>query len=208
MLNSLVNSILNFLQSFVCGLFDYSKWVFQSFQTALYYKHGSLIVLGIPISLTLEILLNSSFLGISVTFIFLLVFLMIADFWTGIIAARFKGEDITSRGVSYTFYKAFSYVFFFWMLAEVNKMLDGKAGWVYEQGLFTNAIIRNVIFIILSFREFISVGENIEKRFGRKPYIFTLATKVVDIIEDKFIKKIADSNICNDKEDEPKSDKK
>lgn len=200
-----LTSICLFVYGFASGIYESVKyssiWVYNAFA----YKHGSLMILGLPISLMIEMVTASSFLGISVTFIFLLVILMTTDFFTGVMAAKTKGEKRTSKGFSYTVYKFFSAVFFFWMLAEVNKLLDDQSGWVYENGLLMNAFIRNFIFIILVFREFISIGENIQITFGKKPYIFVLASKIIDVVEDKFIKKIADSDVCKD---EPKNDPK
>jgi hypothetical protein len=215
MLNSFttkfIKAIINiclFVYGFGHGIYESLKyssvWVYNAFA----YKHGALMILGFPISLMVEMAVNSSFLGISITFIFLLVILMTTDFLTGVMAAKTRGEKRTSKGFSYTIYKFFSAVFFFWMLAEVNKLLDDQSGWAYENGLLINAFIRNFIFIILVFREFISIGENIEITFGKKPYIFILAGKIIDVVEDKFIKKIADSDICETKEkknDENKS---
>jgi hypothetical protein len=183
------------------------KYLFSSFTNAIDYKHGALTVMSIPIALTIEFIFNGSFLGISVTFMLLMTLLIIGDFFTGIIAAKHLGEEIRSDKLSYTFYKAFSYVIFFWILQDIDKMIVRNEGWIYTQGEFTNAVIRNFIFVILILREFISIGENLQKRFGTKPYIFVLANKITDIIENKFIKKIADSDICvKDKKDEPKKD--
>lgn len=200
-----LTSVCLFIYGFGLGVYESVKyssiWVYNAFT----YKHGALMILGFPISLMVEMITASSFLGISITFIFLLVILMTTDFFTGVMAAKTKGEKRTSKGFSYTVYKFFSAVFFFWMLAEVNKLLDDQSGWVYENGLLMNAFIRNFIFIILVFREFISIGENIQITFGKKPYIFVLASKIIDVVEDKFIKKIADSDVCKD---EPKNDPK
>lgn len=197
-------SICLFLLGFGIGLYESLKysavWIYNAFT----YKHGALMVLSLPLSLMVEFIINNSFLGISITFIFLLVILMTTDFFTGVMAAKTRGEKRTSKGFSYTIYKFFSSVFFFWMLEEVNRLLHGQTGWVYDNGLLVNAFIRNFIFIILVFREFISIGENIQTTFGRKPYIFILAGKIIDVVEDRFIKKIADSEICKD--DKPRED--
>jgi hypothetical protein len=179
------------------------KYLFASFQSAVDYRHGALTVLSAPIAILIEFIFNGSFLGISVTFMLLMTVLIIGDFFTGIIAAKHLKQEIRSDKISYTFYKAFSYVIFFWILEDIDKMITRNEGWIYTQGEFTNSVIRNFIFVILILREFISIGENLEKRFGTKPYIFILANKVTDIVENKFIKKIEDSDICKkDKKDE------
>lgn len=186
-------------------MFILVKYLFASFQNAVDYRHGTLTVLSAPIALLIEFIFNGSFLGISVTFMLLMTLLIIGDFVTGVIAAKHVGEKIRSDKISYTFYKAFSYVIFFWILQDIDKMITRNEGWIYTQGEFTNSVIRNFIFIILILREFISIGENLQKRFGTKPYIFVLANKITDLIENKFIKKIADSDICaRDKDDTDK----
>ena len=173
--------------------------LFKSIGNALDYKRGSLILLSAPFALLIEFIFNGSFLGISITFLLLMTVLIIGDFWTGIWAAKHAKEQIVSSKLSFTFYKAFSYVIFFWILVDIDKMLIGNEGWVFEQGTFTNAIIRNFIFIILILREFISIGENIERRFGRKPYIFVLANKITEIVETQFIKRFTNRNENNKK---------
>ena len=92
------------------------------------------------------------------------------------------------------------YVVFFWILWEIKIIIEFQDSWVYAQGEHFVTFIRNFVFIILVLREYISIGENIEKRFGSKPYIFTLAEKLFDIIEKKLIKKIEGSDICDEDE--------
>ena len=207
MLNSFTSKIARlainiglFFYGFGLGICESIKISMSWIYSAVSYKHGALIILGIPISLIVEFVLNAEFLGISVTFGILLVTLMTTDFFTGVMAAKSRGEKRTSKGISYTFYKFFSVLVFFWMLGEVNRLLEDHGGWLYENGMIVNAFVRNFIFIILVFREFISIGENVEDTFGKKPYIFVLAGKVVDVVEDKFISKIANSGICKDDE--------
>jgi hypothetical protein len=86
------------------------------------------------------------------------------------------------------------------MLFEFNKLLTMNDGWVYDQGEYFISFVRSFIFIILVFREYISIGENIQKRFGKKPYIFNLAEKIADIIERTLLKKIENSELCDPKD--------
>jgi hypothetical protein len=92
------------------------------------------------------------------------------------------------------------YALFFWILWEIKKIVSVQDNWMYIQGEHFVTFIRNFVFIILVLREYISIGENIEKRFGSKPYIFSLAEKLFDIIERKVIKKIEDSSVCDNNE--------
>jgi hypothetical protein len=168
---------------------------------ALTYKNGSIVALAIPLSFLMDLFLNSSFLGISVSFGVLFIALIIIDLFTGIIASRHvNNEPIKSAKLALTFYKALMYALFFWILWEIKKIVSVQDNWMYIQGEHFVTFIRNFVFIILVLREYISIGENIEKRFGSKPYIFTLAEKLFDIIERKIIKKIEDSDFCDNNE--------
>jgi hypothetical protein len=167
---------------------------------AFCYKHGALILMSLPISMLIEFIYNGSFLGISITIGILFVSLITTDFFTGVIAARYNKEEFESTKVAFTFYKIFMYFAFFWMLFEFNKLLTMNDGWVYDQGEYFISFVRSFIFIILVFREYISIGENIQKRFGKKPYIFNLAEKIADIIERTLLKKIENSELCDPKD--------
>lgn len=167
--------------------------------SAFTYKKGSLALMTVPFSIFLEGIYNGSFLGINLTFTILFVIFIFFDFVTGVIASKNLGEKIQSAKIAFTFYKVLMYFFFFWLIFEIYKSIGQSDSWVAEQGLHTINLIRNFIFTILVLREYISIGENIEKRFGKKPYIFSLVEKITDIVESKFISKIEESEVCNQK---------
>lgn len=176
------------------------KLFFQtSIIPALTYKKGALVIWAVPFSVLLEMIYTGSFLGINLTFTILFIVLIFWDFVTGLIASKFKGEKIQSTKIAFTFYKVLMYLLFFWLVFEINKSIAESDSFFAEQGEHSINFIRNFIFSILVLREYISIGENIEKRFGKKPYIFTLVEKLADIIENKLIKKIEDSDVCNPK---------
>lgn len=162
---------------------------------ALTYKKGALIIWAIPFSVLLETIYTGSFLGINLTFTILFIVLIFFDFLTGIIASKFSGEKIESTKIAFTFYKVLMYLLFFWLVFEINKNISESDSFLAIQGEHTINFTRSFIFSILVLREYISIGENIEKRFGKKPYIFTLVEKLADIIENQLIKKIEDSDI-------------
>ena len=124
--------------------------------------------------------LNSEFLGVATSFIMLIAFLTVIDLFTGIIAARNEGSKIESGKLSLTAIK-FVMLFVWIVLAyHVNELLG------------QNSIIIGITtipLVLIALREFISIGENIEKRFKTKPYIFELIEKMFDVIELKFLKK-------------------
>jgi hypothetical protein len=174
--------------------------------TSFTYKKGALIILSFPISLLLDFLINGEFLGVGMMFIMFFFLLIIVDFFTGIIAARYNGEEIESSKIAYTFYKIFFYVSFFTMTHLIKKELIRQTYWIYDQFIHGLNVITLTVLILLVLREYISIGENIHKRFKKKPEIFKLVDKVADTIEKRLIKKIADSDFCenNDKKDEDK----
>lgn len=176
---------------------------------ALSYKKGALVFLAAPISFLLDLIYSGSFLGFSLTFIGLFTLLIIVDFFTGIIASRHEGQIIKSHLLSYTFYKFAMYLGFFWMLFEISKevdKLDKILGMEFlaVQAQHLLAFIRNFVFIILNLREYISIGENIKRRFGVRPYIFEIVEKIAEVIESKLIAKIESSEYCPPKKDDTK----
>ena len=50
----------------------------------------------------------------------------------------------------------------------------------------------------MALREYISIGENIKREYGKMPYIFTLAEKLFDFLQGKFFQKINDDNTQGD----------
>lgn len=166
------------------------------------YKSHSLAIASIVssgIAFLINLFLNGDFLGISISFLALFFTLVLVDFFTGVQAAKFKREQIVSGKLSYTFHKLLVYLLFFWLINEIHGLLMPYNGLGKDQGLVVLSLIRYFVFILLSLREFISIGENIEKRFGKKPAIFNIAEKIADLIEMKIIKKIEDSGICDTK---------
>jgi hypothetical protein len=173
------------------------KALFQtSIIPALTYKKGALAIMSLPFAVLLDAFYSAQFLGLNVTFLFLFLVLIIFDLVTGIVASRHVGEQIQSTKLVYTFYKVLMYFLFFWTVSEIQRIVPVGDSFIYQQAQHVLGFTRGFIFIILTLREYISVGENIEKRFGKKPYIFTLTEKLAELIEAKVVRKIEDSNIC------------
>lgn len=185
----------------------FTKKLIDPFQ----YQKGALLLFSAPIAfldVVLEWFYNTSFLGVNLTFISLLVLLMVCDFWTGLRASQKEGEPIKSEKLVYTFFKFLSSFAFFLIIFEVDKIIRNaniNSPWfsmVLSQAEYLVSFVRSFVFIILISREFISVGENIERKFGQKPYIFILVEKIAVQIELKLIKKIEQSDLCPDEKDE------
>lgn len=168
----------------------------NSIGNAWEYKSHSLALVSGFTAFVMDWFLNGSFMGIAISFLALFFALVIADFVTGVLAAKYKGEQIISGKLSYTFHKLLMYVFFFWLINEVHRLLYPYQGIGKDQAEIVVSLIRYFVFILLTLREFISIGENIEKRFSKKPQIFNIAEKIADLIELKIMKKIEESDIC------------
>lgn len=177
---------------------------------AFYYKKGSLLLVSILPALAIEMVnLNTGFFGISLGFIILFIVLIIADFITGIIASRYNGSKIESSKITFTFFKIFMYILCFWILHQINNEIQlnksknntSVLNFLYDYSENIIGFLRNFIFTLVSMREYISIGENLEKRYNKKIYVFSLFEKIFDIIELKFFKKLEDTKICNLKDE-------
>jgi phage-related holin len=151
-----------------------------------------------PILSAITEFLKIPFLGFNVgifTFLFLVIMF---DMYTGIKAAVYTGDKLTSRKGLRSLDKLVSYFFFIVFTALLQSLLDNQG---YSLGLFVISNLNILLFILIFLWEFHSIGENYEKRYGRKPKMFTLMDKISKIIEKKVINKIEnlDSSEQNEK---------
>ena len=162
---------------------------------ALMYKNGSLIVTSVLFSSASKIL-NIEILGKPISLLILISLLFIADFITGVMASRYESKISTdplviedkkfkSSKITFTFFKFIMLFMWIWLEDSVNSKVSEIPSlcYIYE-------LLRVVPLILISLREYVSIGENIERRYGKKPYMFNLAEKIFEILEFKFIKKI------------------
>ena len=163
--------------------------------SALMYKNGSLIITSVLFSSITKIL-NIEILGKPVSLLTLISLLFIADFATGVMASRYESkmsidplviEDkkFKSSKITFTFFKFIMLFIWIWLEDSVNSKLImvPSLSYIYE-------LLRIVPLVLISLREYVSIGENIERRYDKKPYMFNLAEKIFEILEFKFIKKI------------------
>lgn len=182
---------------------------------AFTYKKYTIAVVSFGASSILtaaETFLKLSFFGINYSFLLLATFLIMVDFFTGIIASKKEGmrennkKWFESSSISYTVYKFLSIFLLLWLTDEVYRNLEtlvyatekGFAHTFYVSSQRILGVARATVFFLICGREFVSIGENIERTFGKKPYIFKLFSKLLDVIEIKFIRKIEESNYCSD----------
>jgi len=116
------------------------------------------------------------FIVVFITGIFVFI-----DFVTGIIASRYEGESIQSLKWGRTIGKL------------LGLILYAVIGIVFLLLLPDNFLVKVVVFgivLLTLINEYISIGENLERRLGKKFYIFTLLDKVFDLLENRFFKLI------------------
>jgi phage-related holin len=151
-------------------------------------KNLFLISLGItPIISAITDFLKIEFLGFSLGILFFLVLLILVDMYTGIKAAQYNGEVLTSRKGYRSVDKLISYFMFICFTALLQSLLVDKG---YDVGVWMISNFKILVFVLISLWEFHSVGENLQKRYGAKPKMFTLLDRVGKIIEKKVIDKI------------------
>jgi len=177
--------------------------------STLFYKKGSMafssIILGTFISASaFNFSIEDYYFGISTSLILLLSVLIMLDSFSGIIASRHEGEKVQSGKLMFTFYKFLMSFFFFWLLNEMQEKLNIKISHVKSNYLElfykgTKEIIEIIsysVFILLTLREWLSIGENIERRYNKKFYLFEIVEKIFDIVENKLIKWLENKEIC------------
>lgn len=176
---------------------------------AFTYKKYTITILSLGTSAALtatESFLDLNFFGINYSFLLLATFLIIVDFFTGVVASKRESEGdkkwFNSSAISYTVYKFLSIFLLLWLTDEVYRNLEvllnntekGFMNTFYLSSQRVLSIARGTVFFLICGREFVSIGENIERTFGKKPYIFKIFSKLLDIIELKLIRKIEESD--------------
>ena len=195
----------------ILNIVNYFNGMISATLKAFYYKKGALLISSIFPALLIQMSsFSSNFFGISLGLVLLFSVLITIDFLTGVIASRHEGNKIESSKLSFTFFKILMYFLCFWILYQINKEIEIRMDDMnnkYLDMLYISAqasvgFIRSFVFILVSMREYISIGENIERRYNKKIYIFSLFEKMFDILENKFFKKLENKNICQvNKED-------
>lgn len=160
-------------------------------------KNLFLISLGItPIISAITDFLKIEFLGFSLGILFFLVLLILVDMYTGIKAAQYNGEILTSRKGYRSVDKMISYFMFICFTALLQSLLVDKG---YDVGVWMISNFKILVFVLISLWEFHSVGENLEKRYGSKPKMFTLLDRIGKLVEKKVIDKIENAENASNK---------
>lgn len=153
---------------------------------------------------TLQWLLGTSFLGVSAVLILLTCTLIIFDFIYGNMASakspEYKGVESTK--ITYTILK-FG-MFFLWLFLAYSIKHEMKD---IEWFKYILSAVTSFPVFLVNLREFVSIGENIETIYGKKPYIFTLIDKLFTSMEKVFIKKVSADIVDEIEQNSPEEDK-
>lgn len=130
---------------------------------------------------------NTSLFGVSVLFVLIVCGFMVVDWCLGVYASVVaEGSKFKSNKITYTIIK---FVTFFMWLFFVNQAKQEYQGTPYDVIL----IIQIFVLLLIGIREFVSIGENIERIWGQKPYLFSLIDSVFMTLERLFKKKLEES---------------
>lgn len=129
---------------------------------------------------------DTSLFGVSVLFIVIVCGFMVADWCLGVYASVvIQKQKFKSNKVTYTIMKFLT--FFMWLFL-VNQIKHEISDYVWAREMIS--VIHVFVLVLITLREFVSIGENIEKIWGTKPYLFALIDTVFITMEKLFKKKL------------------
>ena len=184
-------------------IFQIFKFTFNLITKALVYKKGSAALISLASSFGISALLKEVFshaekkeivlpilvacLGIMIFFLFFII-----DLVSGLVASKFESKGQKDWVKSDKLYKSIGKIggvlllIVLLLVLNLCALMIGK-GWVYESTLYIMIFIN---FLTSAF-EYHSIGENIKRRSGRKPDIFTFFDKLTDVVEKGIINRVS-----------------
>lgn len=173
----------------------YISPIVKLFTSAVTYKNGALVVTSFLMSYISHIL-ELEFLGKPAGLLILTSILFVCDFFSGVVASRYEAKNakteeelelkkFKSSRITFTFLKFLMLFLWIWLEESVSERIK-------DVEYLSNAyeLIRTIPIILIALREYVSIGENIQRRYKSKPYMFTLADKIFEILELKFLEKL------------------
>lgn len=194
-----------------------TKIMFSLLQKSLIYKNGSLFTLSFFGAISFDFIIKEMVKGIELKRLYLsiaiaavgfLIYLLfsIIDFITGMQAAKHEtqisGKVFVPRSkmMYRTLWKITGLALLIVLLTMLLLVVQiGQMDWLYKPVILSLLIL---IFLGCGF-EFHSIGENIERRSGRRPEIFKFWERLLNTIEKRIMKNINDT-VCPTEEDETK----
>lgn len=128
--------------------------------------------------------------GVSMGFIVIVCVFMSVDWGLGVSASVCADKQkFESKKVTYTILKFATFFMWLYFINQAKKEYADNS--ILSE---TVLIIQVFVLILIGLREFVSIGENIERIWGDKPYIFKLVDMVFESLERVFKKKIDNIN--------------
>ena len=142
---------------------------------------------GLTMSISfISLLADNSLFGVSMNFVLIVCIFMVVDWFLGVYSSvAVSGKKFQSKKLTYTIIK---FLTLFMWLYFINKARQeyNSSKWAAD---FIE-VIQIFVLILINLREFVSIGENIEKIFGTKPYLFALIDTIFITMEKLFKKKL------------------
>lgn len=134
-------------------------------------------------------------------------FMVILNFMTGVQASRY--ENHRKEKPEKNFIKTSKLWFTLWKVLAIMALMLTVACFslVFSyrgfNGFYFTLTWFNVSFWILAISyEFYSVGENLERRHGRKPGMFLIWDKILHRFEERILKKVSDTSFNKEDQDD------
>lgn len=129
---------------------------------------------------------NTTLFGVSVLFIVIVCGFMVVDWFMGTYASVAVQKDkFQSRKLTYTIMKFVTFFMWIFLITQIKNEIEEYA-WAVE----IVSVIHVFVLILITLREFVSIGEKMEIIWGTKPYLFTLIDSVFLTLEKLFKKKL------------------
>lgn len=129
---------------------------------------------------------NTSLFGVSLKFVAIVCIVMVVDWCLGVYASVMaENKKFSEKRLTYTILKFVTFFMFLYFVNQIKSEYE-SIKWAYD----TVLVIQVFVLILIGLREFVSIGDNIERIWGVKPYLFTLIDNLFHIMEKLFKKKI------------------
>lgn len=129
---------------------------------------------------------NTKLFGVSVLFIGIICSFMVVDWFLGVYSSvAVQKNKFQSNKITYTIIKFLTFFMWIFLISQIKLELENYI-WANE----IIGVIHVFVLVLITLREFISIGENIEKIWGTKPYLFSLLDSVFETLEKLFKRKL------------------
>lgn len=183
-----------------------NSMTFSLIKKAFNYQSGALAVIATPLSIAWNELFSLVFNNaqgrdlalpflISGTLLIAYFFVTAVDFYTGLMASR--KEHIKQHGTAKGYIKSDKlwssiWKFFAVILIGFLLLIFNLVFLAIENGFMSNLFLYGITFfhLVIILFDLHSIGENQQRRFGKKPHIFLFLEEISKVIRRAFIRRI------------------